>query len=81
MSDFTEILLWLTPAVTSDDFTQERSERGGCGGATPPPPPPTEMTRKKSGKIKKQSGKKSGKIYAKMREIRDIAIRKINKIK
>ena len=29
----------------------------------------------------KQSGKKSGKKYAKMREIIDIAIRKINKVK
>ena len=50
---------------------------GGGGGTTSP----TEMTRKKSGKIMKQSCKKSGKKYAKMREIRDIAIRKINKIK
>ena len=51
---------------------QGRSKRG-CGGATPP----TEMMRIKSGKIMKQSGKK----YAKIREIRDVVIRKINKIK
>ena len=36
---------------------------------------------KKSGKIMKQSGKKSGKNYTKMREIWDIASWKINKIK
>ena len=36
---------------------------------------------KKSGKIMKHSCKKSGKKYAKMRDIRDIGIRKINKIK
>ena len=39
--------------------------------------PPNWDDAKKSGKIMKKSGKKSGKKYAKMRELRDIAIRKI----
>ena len=50
---------------------QGRSEWGCVGGATPRPPPNWD-DEKKSGKIMKQSGKKSGKKYAKMREIRDI---------
>ena len=47
---------------------------GGAGGMLHPP---TEITREKTGKIMKQSGKKSGKKYANLRGIRDIAIRKI----
>ena len=43
---------------------------GGAGGMLHPP---TEITREKTGKIMKQSGKK----YANLRGIRDIAIRKI----
>ena len=50
---------------------QGRSEWGCVGGAIPRPPPNWD-DEKKSGKIMKQSGKKSGKKYAKMREIRDI---------
>ena len=70
------------PEEISSNPTYKGEASGGCGGAASPPPNWDDA--KKSGKIMKPGEKnrgKSGKKYAKMREIRNIAIRKINKIK